>query len=101
MVVQRMPKDCNQCLGARIDSLVLAAEAEWRSIIQQGRWHELSQERFRDDKYQAGIAAFDGMTDLIRLTGIKKQHMVRIGDGLVTTDVTDINPSIREHELRF
>src|ERR1700722_198385 len=41
------------------------------------------------------------MTDLIVLTGVKEQHMIRVGDRLVATDVTDVDPSVRKHQLRF
>jgi hypothetical protein len=101
MIIERVPQERHQCLGARIDSLVLAAEAQWRLTIQQGRRHELAQERFRKGQRQAGITTIHGVTDLISLTGVKKQHMIRIGDRLVPTDVTDVYPSVRKHQLRL
>jgi hypothetical protein len=101
MVTERMAKERHQCLGARIDSLVLSTEAQWRLTVQQGRRHELAQKRFRKNQHQAGIAPIDRMTDLISLTGVEEQHMIRIGDCLVATDVTDVDPSVRKHQLRF
>src|SRR5579863_10620309 len=95
-----MPQERHQCLGARIDSLVLAAEAKWRLTIQQGRRHEFAQEGFRKDQYQAGITAVDRMTDLIGLTRVKKQHVIRVGNRLLSTDVPDVNPPVRKHQLR-
>jgi hypothetical protein len=90
MVIERVPQERHQGLGARIDSLVLAAEAQWRLTIKQGRRHEFAQEGFRKDQHQAGIAAAERMADLIGLTRAKKQHVIRISDRLVSTDVADV-----------
>ena len=40
MVIECVAKERHQGLGTRVDSLVLAAEAEWRLTIQQGRRHD-------------------------------------------------------------
>jgi hypothetical protein len=40
------------------------------------------------------------MADLVALGGVEEQNVIGIGDGLIATDVPQVNPAIREYQLR-
>src|SRR5450432_4094839 len=54
----------------------------------------------RQGKRQAGIAACHRMTALVPLAGVEEQDMIGIGDGLIATDVPQVNPAIGEYKVR-
>jgi hypothetical protein len=56
--------------------------------------------RFVDHQSQAGIATRHRMADSVAFEPVEKQHLIRFGNGLILADMPDIDPTIREHQLR-
>jgi hypothetical protein len=98
-VLQAVPEQRDQRLGASVNALMLATKSEVSPVIQKRAGRELTQEGFRQNKRQACIASCDWMTDLIALTGIKEKHVVRIRHRLIAGDVSHVNATIGEHKM--
>ena len=63
------------------------------------RRRQFTQLRLVDDQRQTGIATRHGMADPVAFGGVEKQHLIRLGDGLIMAQVAHINAAIRKHQL--
>src|SRR5262249_12069334 len=50
---------------------------------------------------QAGIAARDRVADAIALPGVVEQHLIGLGNGIVTAELAHIDATIGEHQMGF
>ena len=79
-------------------SQALLREHEPGAVTQQRRRRQLAEERLADAEAQAGIATGHRMADPVRLARVEEEDLVRLGNGLIVTDVADEDAAIREHE---
>src|ERR1700689_5178310 len=79
---------------------MLEPEPDRFPSAQKRRGRELPQERLRQGKRQAGVAAGDRMTDLVPLAGVEEQDMVGVGDGLIACNVPQVDPAIGKYKGR-
>ena len=63
-------------------------------------WRQFTQLRFTDGQRQTGIAARHGMADPVAFGGVEKQHLVRLGYGLILPNMPHIDAAIRKHQFR-
>jgi len=87
--------------------LLSLSDPSWtdnRKILAGHEWRWLSYrdlaERIADDQHQTGIASRHGMADPVAIARVEEQHLVCLGDGLVTPQVAHIGAPIRKHQLR-
>jgi hypothetical protein len=94
-----VPEQRNERLSPRVYPQTLAAEGSRRAAAQQGPRRQLVQQGAADDKVQTRIAARHRMTDAVAVTVVEKQHLIRFGNGLITSQMSDERPAIREHQV--
>ena len=97
---EAMTKHRGHCLGAMVDTHLLATKPGRFAAVQQGLGNEFPQGRFRERERQARIASRHRMTDLITLVRVEQQDMVRIGDALIVPDVPQVDAAIGEYQMR-
>jgi hypothetical protein len=99
LLPQAVPQQRHERLSPRIDPQALLSKRQRRAVAQKSAWRQFAQIRFADDQRQTGIATWYGVADPITFGGVEKQRLVRLGDGLVTTQPPHIDAAIRKHQL--
>jgi len=70
-------------LSSCINPQTLPPKCQRRAIAQKSTWRHFTQLQFADDQRQTGIATRHRVTDPVAFGGVEKQHLVRLGYGLV------------------
>src|SRR5262249_27954251 len=86
-------------LSPRIDPQALLSKRQRRAVAQKSAWRQFAEIRFADDQRQTGIATRHRVADPVTFGGVEKQRLVRLGDGLVTTQPPYIDAAIRKYQL--
>src|SRR5262245_37523616 len=95
-----VPQQRDERLRPRIDPKTLPPRGSRRTLAPQIAWRQLTEHRRADGETQAGITSGHRMTDSIPFTRVEKQHLIRFGDRLITTEMTDEHATIGEYQFR-
>ena len=98
--MQAVAQQRDQRLRTRVDAQRLAAESRFIALGEQPGRCQLSQQRRRKREHETVIAAGDRVADLVALPRIEEQHVVGIRDGLVVADMPQVDPAVRENQMR-
>src|SRR5262249_5054333 len=90
---------CHERLSARVDAKTLPAERQITTASHVILGHELTQPRLTDAERKARITTRNRVTDPVAFILVEKQHLVGLGDRILTADVTDVCASIGKHEV--
>jgi hypothetical protein len=77
----------------------LWSKGDASGFTQQASGRHLIEYRFADDEIQAGVAARHRMADSVALVSVEEEHLVRLGDRIVSREMSDVNAAIREHHV--
>jgi hypothetical protein len=99
-IVEAMPQKSDQCLCARIDALMLMKKSRIGAVTEDAAGRQFAQNGIREAEGETRVAARHGVAHLIAFTGIEKQNMICVGDGLVSSNVTHVYSPIGEYEMR-
>jgi N-acetylneuraminic acid mutarotase len=85
------------CLGT--DAQTLLSKGDAFGFTPQASGRQLIEYRFTDHEIQAGIAARHRMADPVALVSVEEEDLVRLGDRIVSPEMSDVNAAIWEHHV--
>ena len=95
-----MPEQCDQCLSARVNALVLTPKRCDSAFTQAFTWRQLSQNFIRKCQGQTGITPDHRVSNLIPFTRVEKEYVIGICDRLVGTHVPQVDSPVGKYKVR-
>ena len=99
IAAQAMAQHRHERLCAGIDSKALRTKCQSCLVVEKSKWREFPQQRFGDGERQTRVATGDRVAHTIPFVGVEKEHLVRLGYGLVVPNMTDVDAAVREDKF--
>src|SRR5262245_47515233 len=94
-----MPEQRDERLSPRVYPQTLPPEG-CGAVAPQIARRQLTEQRLADDETQARVTSGHGVTHPIAIAAVEKQHLIRFGDRLITTEMADEHATIGEYQFR-
>src|SRR5262249_6800689 len=98
-MTKTMAKKRNESLRTRVNTQPLLTEGEKLVLLQQAPRGEFGQKRFSDEQSKARVAAGNGMANAVAFCGVEKKNLVGLCDGLVGSQMADVDTPVGENHL--